>query len=224
MMVRHSWEPMPLGRENPVPASLPFAPAPMELPAPVPALRELADGEATDLVVAASGDARLACVGLLMGLGADELVALRWGDIDLAGGVIHVRGASPRDFALEEPLRGLLGADARARADDAGPLLHDAQAAPLGVDDVARMVLYAAYDAVIERPQEITPAVLRYTYTAFLLRQGIRMGDIGRIVGHIPQADLLVYMRLAAADARRPFEEIARVLPPLQRLAGNAGA
>ncbi len=221
MMVRHSWEPAPLGRENPVPASLPFAPPLVELAAPVPALRELAEGEVADLVVAASGDARLACVGLLMGLGADELVALRWSDIDLAGGVIHVRGASPRDFALEEPLRGLLDAGGRAGT---APVLCDAQGAPLGVDDVARMVLYAAYDAVIERPQEVTPAVLRYTYTAFLLRQGIRMGDIGRIVGHIPQADLLVYMQLAAADARRPFEDIARVLPPLQRLAGNAGA
>lgn len=220
MTVRHSWEPAGLGREMPPPMPL-AAPRMVELPAPEPVPRELEEIEIADLVAAAGDDARLACVALLMGLSADELVALRCQDIDLEQSVIRVAGDSARAFPLDEPLRSLVAARC-AEPRSAEPLLHDAQGRPLRADDLAHMVLYAAYDAALERPQEITPEVLRFTYLAFLLRQGIRMGDIVRIAGRIPQAELAGYMQLAASTARRPLEQIERILPPLRSLAGSA--
>ena len=45
------------------------------------------------------------------------------------------------------------------------------------------------------------------------------MGDIGRIAGHIPQADLAAYMQIAGSSVRLPFEKIDRILPTLRGLA-----
>ncbi len=220
MTVRHTWMPSALGYAGSVSAERAVMPPPrmVELPAPEPPRRELADAEVAALA-GAGDDARLVCVALLMGLTADELVAVRWDAVDLRGNIIRVAGISARSFALEEPLRGLIAARQSARPRTAGPLLHDASGMPLGADELARLVLYAAYDAGLEQPHEVTPAVLRHTYLTFLLRQGMRMGDIGRIAGHIPQADLAAYMQIAGSSVRLPFEKIDRILPTLRGLA-----
>jgi integrase len=193
----------------------PLPPRLVELPAPLPMVRELDDHEVAALA-AAGDEQRLACTALLMGLSEDELIAVRWDAVDLDGNFIRIAGASARSFALAEPLRGLVAARRNAEAEGAQTLLHDANGAPFGADEVARLVLYAAYDAGLERPQDITPAALRHTYLAFLLRQGMRMSDLARVAGHIPQAELGAYAQIAGSSARLPFDEIERVLPGLR--------
>jgi uncharacterized protein involved in exopolysaccharide biosynthesis len=218
--VRHTWMPSAIDYAGAGPPERAVAPPPrmVELPAPETPLRELTDAEVAALVKVGD-DARLACVALLMGLTADELIALRWDAIDLGGNVIRIGGASARSFVIEEPLRGLIAARHRERPGDAATLLNDADGAPISSEELARLVLYAAYDAGLERPHEITPIVLRHTYLSFLLRQGMRMGDIGRIAGNIPQADLVAYMQIAGSSVRLPFEKIDRILPTLRGLA-----
>jgi hypothetical protein len=83
---------------------------------------------------------------------------------------------------------------------------------------VARLVLFTAYDAKLDRPQEVTPAVLRYTFISYLLRQGIRAADVDRIVGRVPDTGLLAYMQLNSPAAWRPIEDIERVLPALREI------
>jgi len=220
LTVRHTWIPSALGLAGPVPSepALTRATAFVELPAPEGPPRELANAEVASLV-AAGDDARLVCVALLMGLTAEELASLRWDAVDLGGNVIRVAGSAARSFALDEPLRGLIAARRGARPGEAATLLHDASGAPLGGDELARLVVYAAYDAGLERPHEITPAVLRHTYLTFLLRQGMRMSDIGRIAGSIPHADLVAYTQIAGSSVRLPFEKIERILPALRGIA-----
>jgi integrase len=226
MTVRHTWVPSALGydRLEPPEPALAAPPRQRELAAsphlvelPAPELRELVDTEIAAMI-AAGEHARIACVALLMGLTADELVSLRWDAVDLGGNIIRVPGTSARKFVLEEPLRGLVVARAKtlARPEATGSLLHDGAGAPLAVDEVAKLVLYAAYDARIERPHEITPAVLRHTYLAFLLRQGMRMSDISQIAGHIPHSELVAYAQIARSSVRLPFEQIERILPALR--------
>jgi len=66
-----------------------------------------------------------------MGLGADELVALRWDHIDLPNGVIRVAGEAARTVPLQEPLLGLLIVRQRAQPGAAAEVLHNAQGARL---------------------------------------------------------------------------------------------
>ena len=76
--------------------------------------------------------------------------------------------------------------------------------------------------AGFDRPQEITSATLRHAYLAFLLRQGIRAADIGRIAGYVPQDELIAYMQLAAPRAPLPLEQIDCIHPALRGLASGA--
>ena len=93
--------------------------------------------------------------------------------------------------------------------------------APLTADDVATVVMYAAYDAGLDGADEVTPRTLRHTYLLYLLRQGIRFADLGRIVGRLPQDELATYMRFAPAQARLPLERIDLILPALRDITGT---
>ncbi len=218
MEMQHSWAPALLGRD-PVPAALPPLGG-REVPRLVAAelaTRELADGEIAALVAAAKGDeAQLVVLLLLTGVSAQELSALSWDDIDLKGGVIHVDGGAARTILLQEPLLGVLVKQGRQQRAGEGTVLQDRQGARIAIDEVGRLVLYAADDAGLARSHEITPDVLRYTYLSFLLRQGIRAADVDRIVGYVPPTDLVACMRRHSPAVRRPLAEIERVLPALR--------
>jgi len=168
------------------------------------------------LVTAATEDARLAAVALLTGLTVEEIVELRWEDVDLAAATMRVGGADARTLPLDEPMRALLAA---RQAKPGDRVLHTPGGDRFAEGEVARLVLFAAYDAGLDRPQEITPSVLRYTFISYLLRQGIRAADIDHVVGRVPNNELVAYMQLNSRATRRPIEDIERVLPALREIA-----
>ncbi len=216
--LQYAWTPALAAHEAMRPPLL-AAPDLARLPAPDPLPRELANSEIAELVKAVTDDARLMVVGLLMGMTVQELVALDWNKVDFSAGAIHVGGGAPRIIPLEGPLRGLLAAR-QEHSDSGGTVVHGADGRPLTPDEVSRTVLFGAYDAGLERPQEVTAEALRYTYLSFLLRQGIRAADIGRIAGDIPQNELISYMQLHSPTARRALDQIERVHPGLRELVG----
>jgi hypothetical protein len=112
---------------------------------------------------------------------------------------------------LAEPLRVLISARRAARQPKPSPASS--------ADEAADLVMCAAYDAGLSDAHEVTPAVLRHTFVAFLLQQGARFADIGRIVGRLPQEELAAYMRFAPAQARLPLEQVDLVLPALRAMA-----
>jgi hypothetical protein len=65
----------------------------------------------------------------------------------------------------------------------------------------------------------VTAALLRHAYLTFLLDQGVRAADIGRIAGHIPQEDMVAFMQRAAPRVRLPLEQVDRIHPALHLLA-----
>jgi len=67
----------------------------------------------------------------------------------------------------------------------------------------------------------VTPRTFRHTYLVYLLRQGIRLADIGRIVGRLPQEELAAYLRFAPSHPRQPIEQIELVLPALRDITGT---
>jgi uncharacterized protein involved in exopolysaccharide biosynthesis len=222
MVMQHWWSPAVLGRDvTSAPLAL-AAPGVAQLHAPAPVPRELGDAEIAALIAATTDDARLAVVALLIGISAEELVALRWDEIDLSAEAMHVGGETRRVVPLQDPLRSLLVARQRVDDTDAeGTVLHDAQGARLVIEEVERLVLYSAYDAGLDRPQEVTSDALRYTYLAFLLRQGIRAADIPGVAGYVTHNELVVYMQSNSPKARRPLQHIDRLLPALRELGGR---
>jgi integrase len=204
--------PLPLTRDA-LTAQRPLLTAePMQLPAPDAPLRQLTDAEIAALLQAANDEGRLLMVALFSGLTVDEIIGLDWDDVDLDAGTIKVPGRSARLLHLGEPLRGQMSARRAAQQPTPGPASS--------ADEAADLVMCAAYDAGLSDAHEVTPAILRHTYMAFLLQQGARFADIGRIVGRLPQEELSAYMRLAPAQMRVPLEQVDLIPPALRAMAG----
>jgi integrase len=204
----HPFWPQPLTRDALTAQRPLLAAEPMRLPAPDAPLRQLTDAEIAALLQAANDEGRLLIMALLTGLTVEEIVGLSWNDLDIGAGTIKVPGRSPRILHLGEPLRDLISA--RKAAQQATP------SPASSADEAADLVMCAAYDAGIADAHELTPAILRHTYVAFLLQQGARFADIGRIVGRLPQEELAAYMRLAPAQMRVPLEQVDLILPALR--------
>ena len=158
-------------------------------------------------------------VALLSGLSVDEIISLRREDIDFAAGTIRVGGADAQTMPLDEATRALLAARQQPQGEAAGRILQKPAGDGFADAEVARLVLFTAYDAGLYRAQEVTRAVLRHTFISYLLRQGIRAADIDRVVGRVPHNELVAYMQLNSPATRRPIEDIERVLPALREIA-----
>lgn len=165
--------------------------------------RELEPYEVGQLLDATAPEHRgmLAC--LLCGLSAEEVVALRPADVDAAAGQLQVAGDASRVLALPAPLLALL-----AQAADQ----------PRTAADMASAVTSAAFDAGLEQPQSVTPESLRHTYVAFLVRQGLRFGELGRLVGRLSSEQLNALAPLAPPGERRPLADVQQMMPAVAAL------
>jgi uncharacterized protein involved in exopolysaccharide biosynthesis len=190
---------------------------PPRLAAPLALPRELTVDEAAALLQGADAETRRAVALLLSGLSPDEALALRWGDLDEATNVIRVGGPSSRQVPLAREVSVLLG----PRGGQSAPVLARNEAAMPGAPTLEAQLLVAAHDAGIERAQEVTPAALRHTYIAFLVRQGARFADVTRWVGALDAEQLAAYSPLAPAGARLDAGAVVRLFPAVARAVGD---
>ena len=174
---------------------------------------ELAPGEVAELLHAATAEGRLGMLLILSGASPEEALALSWDDVDLERQVVAIRGDSARQLPLSAPLRAALGA---REACSGAPLLADAQGRALAMDGLHAAILCAAHDAGIGHAGVVTPAALRHTFIAFLVRQGVRFADLAQLVGRLPAETLVAYSSLSPAGPRVPLEQVERVMPALQ--------
>ena len=154
---------------------------------------------------------------LLSGVNPDEVLELRWSDIDLARGAMRVGGASGRDIVLGVALRRVLEAPPRVPGSE---LLVRSSGRPTTRDSIDAQILCAAYDAAIEDAPQVTSACLRHTYLAFLVRQGIRFADLTRLVGPLPAEVVSAYSALSPTGVRLDSARVHLLHPALRE--GNA--
>lgn len=192
----------------------------------VAALLEAA-GELDARAVAAHRQAtRRAMLGSLVlgGLRIGELLALRWGDVDLAAGRITVRHAKTSAGLREVEIGRLLGdalSEHRTRARSMRPedlVFATASGRPHSRQNVRQRVLLPALDradAALRRrgappmPAGVSPHSLRRTYISLMLQAGENPRVVMAQVGHTdPDLTLRIY---AQVMKRRERETGARV-------------
>ena len=199
------------------PALIDVSPARVRLAAPQPAVRELSDAELRSLLEAAEEETRLALVALLSGVSPEELVEMRWGDIDSEAKLLRVARPASREITIGNEICHWLTVIKQSKGAVAGDCLLKQ---PLGngaaASHLQSILAYAAHDATLENPAEITPAAIRHTYIAFLVRQGIRFSDLARIVGPLPAEVTAMYGAMASGGNRRSLEPDERVMPVLR--------
>lgn len=178
--------------------------------------RELSPAEVMELLKVAGADGRLLIVCLLSGLTAEEAQALQWGDIDKDAGVIHIRGKSSRTLQVTPPLQAAIEGFLPVAADVDGAVWQDTSGKPLSTDDMAAVLLYTAHDAGLTRPDEVTPEAVRHTYIAYLVRKGVRMNDLSRLVGNLSPIVLSAYSIYSPPGSALPLDAVETLYPQLQ--------
>jgi site-specific recombinase XerD len=107
--------------------------------------------------------------------------------------------------------------------DPDAPLFSDGKGAPLQPQDVQAMVTSSAHDAALAQPESMTPEALRHTYIVFLVRQGCRFSDLGRLVGRLSAEALNALGALApAAEKKLAMQSIERQLPAVRAFTSPA--
>ena len=76
----------------------------------------------------------------------------------------------------------------------------------------------AAIDAGMPRPEEITAESIRHTYIVYLVRQGIRLGELSQIVGTLSPSAQLSYSQYSPARPGRNIEDLNKIHPVLESI------
>lgn len=146
------------------------------------------------------------------GLRISEAYALRWEDVDLRAGVVHVRSGKTRGARRTVPLPAALRAELRGRRPRAGgPVV-----APASVHGAAQALTRACHRARLPR---ISPHRLRHVYASHLVVAGTPPTVVAALLGHVDGGSLVLrlYGRWYPADAQ------SRAVAALDRFRATTG-
>jgi polysaccharide biosynthesis transport protein len=194
-------------------AALPFSA--QSLPPPSAQVRELTVEEVRAMWDAATSDGRLAIAALFSGLTLNELAHLNWDAIDLDSRKVAI--ATPR-YRLQPITTPFVDELARrsASALAGAPVAASSTGARYSFEDLAGLVAAAAYDAGLQGADTVDAEAARHTYISFLVRQGVRLSDLERLVGHVPPSSFLHYRTVSARGGSMPLTALDRVFPAFE--------
>ncbi len=186
--------------------------------------RELQHEELVAILRNASPNVALFAHMLLRGVSPQEAITLRGHHVDTEAKVLRVGLASSehglRDIPIDAGFHRLILAGFKVTpAVDGQTLLSNGNGGPLGLPNLAAELLYAAHDAGIEQPSEVTPDALRHTAAAFLARQGIRLTDMAKVMGELSAEQATLYSAMAPSGKRLGLDEVQRLMPVLTMVA-----
>ena len=191
-----------------------------QLPAPGNLPRELESAELTAMFDSADLEAQVAMAALLCGVSPEELVALTWNALDDQANVIKMAGPAPRSIQIAPEVSGLFTAMRQERkAQSTDRMLGEPGADAPPPSHLEALISYAAHDAALQQPAEITPWAVRHTFICHLVRQGIRFSDLARIVGTLPAEVTAAYGAFLPAGTRQSIDHLDRVVPALRQFA-----
>jgi len=169
--------------------------------------RELTDSDLRGLLVNANSvTQRLICL-LLCGLSLDETANLKPDDIDYDKNTMALRGSIPRTLKLSKATKDLV------EKLDKSPVFEEQQSS--SNHELSALISLAAIDAGLSHPEEISAQSIRHTYIVYLVKQGLRLGELVNLVGYLPTSDLLNYARYSPPRPGCGIDQIETVHPVL---------
>ncbi|MSQ67024.1 MAG: hypothetical protein EXR83_02345 [Gammaproteobacteria bacterium] len=198
--------PAPNAYAQAAPGTLALPPAAAGLP------RELLPAEVRALLATADDPTKLMIAMLMSGVDGVELGQFEWANAR-ADGVLQV-GMPPREVRLNAPYAALLGRLAQEDAASGGVVVPGLTRAR-DPTELSAVLLYLAHDAGLAHPEEITLEALRHTYFAFLVRQGLKLGELPRLGGPLAPGVLASYARYSPPGVALALEEVPLDYPGL---------
>ncbi len=179
------------------------------LAAPASSPRELSDQEVAALLDNCVPAARLFSHLMLRGLTAEESLGLK--AVNLAPSIkgITVEGRAARTLSLDAGFFDYLAAIA---APDGRGLVAALGEKNLTTEEMEVQLLYAAHDAALDEPSEVTPEALRHTCAAHLARQGIRLSELAKLMGPLDAAQARILSAMAPAGRRLNLDEVEHMV------------
>ena len=186
--------------------------------AAAPPARELLQEELTGILQNASPNVALFVHMLLRGISPSEAIELRGHNVDTDARILRVGAANledgMREIPLDERFSQLIVAGFKVTpAMDGQTLLSNGNGGPLGLPNLAAELLYAAHDAGVDQPSEVTPDALRHTAAAFLARQGIKLNDMVKVIGGLSADQAALYSAMVPSGKRLGLSEVQRLMP-----------
>jgi uncharacterized protein involved in exopolysaccharide biosynthesis len=193
---------------------LPYNQTPRALEQQLP--RELSNTEVLAQLEAAGPDTRLLIVCLLSGLNTDAISALRWGDIDLDTDTLHSHNQTGRLLVISPPMRAAIAGYMPSDPDPDSPVWQGAGGEALPDYNLDALISCVAHDAGLTRPSEVTSKTFLHTYLAYLVRKGVKLSDLGKVVGRVPPTVLAAYGVFSPPGSALSLDAIEPVYPALQ--------
>jgi hypothetical protein len=101
--------------------------------------------------------------------------------------------------------------------DPDSPVWQDAGGEALSDNDLEALIACAAHDAGLTRPSEVASKTFLHTYIAYLVRKGVKLSDLDKVVGRIPPTVLAAYGVFSPPGAALSLDAIERVYPALPK-------
>jgi polysaccharide biosynthesis transport protein len=193
--------------------SLPYQPQPQPAGQALfgPAQQVLAQAEAAALVAATGGLDRVACALGLLGLTAEEALAVVRGDVMSERQQVQVRGPWARSIPAPAWLATSLSAGESSHA-----LLCDAVGQPMQWSDLQAMLVSGALDAGLPCGPALSWDVLRATCIDWLLGQGLRYSELTLLVGRVDVAQLSALSQREGVVPHRLAKDVEFLMPALR--------
>lgn len=170
-------------------------------------VRELTDTDLIALLEAANAIGKQLIALLLSGATLEEAAALTPDDLNVENRTIRLPGTEARIVPIDDRSIYLMNGH------DKFPSWHTEN--PLTTDDLSAILSVAAIDAGLSHPEEINAEAIRHTYIVYLIRQGLKLSELEKIVGPIPPTKLVEYGRYSPPRPGLSFDEIDRMHPAL---------
>jgi hypothetical protein len=156
--------------------------------------RELSYQEIANLFDSADRPSKVILALLLNGLSAEEILSLTADCFDLASKMLTIP-FSARQLAMNQ-CTGTLLAAATWKPTEAS------------VEEFDALLTCSAIDAGLFEPEQINTNAIRYSYTLFLIRQGIKLTDLSKIIGPISPSRLMSLGKFSPDSPGLPLERV----------------
>ncbi|MDP2180348.1 GumC family protein [Methylicorpusculum sp.] len=174
---------------------------------PAPLIRELSQNELRILLASANSMSKQLISLMLCGLSLTEVAHLTPKDFNKHTQAININGTSARRIELPPGLSVFF------EKSGLFPVWYSGKAFSLA--DLSAWLTLTAIDSGVASPEEISPLCLRHTCIIHLLRMGVRLSELERIVGYLKPAHLLSYADYVLPEAALSFEQIDKFHPVL---------
>ncbi|MDF0678639.1 MAG: integrase, partial [Nitrosomonas sp.] len=94
-----------------------------------------------------------------------------------------------------------------------GHCLTDPAGNRLNQEELEALLTCLQIDADLSADNQVSAEILRQTYILYLVRQGIRLGDLESVTGYISPTELSGYGTYAPAGTRYPVESVNLFYP-----------